>query len=374
VHGRELKLKGKTWMERSALLVFPIDLDSSIGFIASAKTLGMKIIGANSSGRPPRGRNLDVFATLPYINDPSFEAELDALVELHGITRILAPHVGVWWYLRQSTHYSKLLCPQHPYDAHWERHLFSQEWAMTLLQDDFCRQIPAKHSAHPMPALKLAKYVSLHQSFLATPGECDEEKLYALSVIFRHAIPGDIIEIGSLFGRSARSIAWLANQYKIGTTVCIDPWQVSEETNQGESAELINSQSSVVDLNKVFQQFLATAASVDNISYIRQPSNRAITSYLAASQLGLLESPGLNPVILTGSISVLHIDGNHRYEDVLQDTLLWTPHLKSGGWLLLDDYLWCFGDGPKRVGDDLAVSGDYDIGFVIGDTLLLRKN
>ncbi|MEW8469633.1 MAG: hypothetical protein AB2637_13960, partial [Candidatus Thiodiazotropha sp.] len=58
---------------------------------------------------------------------------------------------------------------------------------------------------------------------------------------------------------------------------------------------------------------------------------------------------------------------------VRQDLETWEPYVKPGGWVLLDDYHWAFGDGPKRAGDELLASGRFDHTFTLGDTLYLRK-
>jgi len=37
-------------------------------------------------------------------------------------------------------------------------------------------------------------------------------------------------------------------------------------------------------------------------------------------------------------ISLIHIDGGHEYEEVLQDCTLWLPKVKKGGYACFDDY------------------------------------
>ena len=72
--------------------------------------------------------------------------------------------------------------------------------------------------------------------------------------------------------------------------------------------------------------------------------------------------------------AVLHIDGNHAYDNVLADACAWTPHVRPGGWIVFDDYVWAFGDGPKRVGDAyLAENAErIDLSFVTGTALWVR--
>lgn len=73
-------------------------------------------------------------------------------------------------------------------------------------------------------------------------------------------------------------------------------------------------------------------------------------------------------------IAVLHIDGNHDYSAVKEDVDLWLPHIKQGGWLILDDYFWLHGDGPKRAGDELLAEREKVIrrSFVCGRALFLQ--
>jgi hypothetical protein len=109
------------------------------------------------------------------------------------------------------------------------------------------------------------------------------------------------------------------------------------------------------------------------MGYIRQPSLDAIGEYREAVRQQVLHCPELTPVPVCGRIALLHIDGNHRYDQVVQDIQTWAPYLMPGGWLLLDDYVWSFGDGPQMAGDELLQSGAYDSAFVASDTLFLRR-
>ena len=47
----------------------------------------------------------------------------------------------------------------------------------------------------------------------------------------------------------------------------------------------------------------------------------------------------------------------------------------DGGWIVIDDYTWPFGDGPRRVGDEfLAANRDrISAAFVMGGALFIRS-
>lgn len=113
---------------------------------------------------------------------------------------------------------------------------------------------------------------------------------------------------------------------------------------------------------------------LNNVGYIRETSETAIKMYTEFAKSGTLPSNELNEISLTGSIAMLHIDGNHRYDHVCRDIHLWAPLVVPGGWVLLDDYVWAFGDGPKRAGDELLSTGNYDVAFTMSDTLFLRRS
>ena len=46
-----------------------------------------------------------------------------------------------------------------------------------------------------------------------------------------------------------------------------------------------------------------------------------------------------------GRIGLLHIDGNHDYRHVLDNTQVWAPFVRPGGWIIFDDYESDSGDG-----------------------------
>ena len=83
--------------------------------------------------------------------------------------------------------------------------------------------------------------------------------------------------------------------------------------------------------------------------------------------------PELRDVSLTGAVSLLHVDANHRYDQVRRDVDAWEPLVMPGGWIVFDDYQWAFGDGPTRVGDELLETGHFDCAFAWSDSLFMRK-
>ncbi len=56
------------------------------------------------------------------------------------------------------------------------------------------------------------------------------------------------------------------------------------------------------------------------------------------------------------------------------DVALWSKHVRPGGWIVLDDYVWSHGEGPTRAGDALLRQlGDKAVcSFVAGKALFIR--
>lgn len=365
-------------MNPQTILIFPLDIDHADVFIRTAQALGLETVGA-SSAMPDKGdKAVDHFARLPFITDPAFDAALQGLLAEYGVTTVYAPHQGVWRHLEnllvsQPASYRFMLCRPDPLLAIQQRFLPHDRWADAMSSDHGLSPSAVEPDLHP--PLSPARYAALHRQFLNTPGDSDIGKLRALCDIARRLPQGDLMEVGCLYGRSAFALGYLANFHTLGNLICIDPWNTARLTDQGTAAALINTELSNPGINgeTIFRVFLGTVAVLGNVGYIRETSGAAINAYRAAIRAGELHSPELGRISVTGQLSLLHIDANHRYDHVRQDVETWSPFLKSGGWLLLDDYVWTFGDGPQRVGDELLGSPLYDSAFVSGDTLFLRR-
>jgi len=358
------------------LLIFPFNLDTAKDFAVKAKAMNLHVIGASSEVTNTQHTLVDEFIHLPFITDPSFNDIFYTSLKKHQITHVYAPHGGVWIHIKSlqtdnPTRSPFHLCTPAPFEADWQEYAASYDWATGTMTDELAERIS---TAEPIrKKLTLGQYAGLHKQFTKTPGQCDDEKLLSLTAIAQVLPKGDIVEIGVLYGRSANALGWLAKRYDIGSVICVDPWQLEEMEDQGENAAILNSKSIEIDSKKVFKVFIANAVLLNNIGYIRKHSVDAITDYERAKKEGYLESEHLDNVTISGDISLLHVDGSHKYEEVWKDIKTWEPHIIPGGWLLLDDYVWTFGSGPQKVGDELLTMGNFDTAFCLGDTLFLRK-
>lgn len=371
-------------MQKIRLLVFPLDIDRARETVDFARTLALDVVGASSVMPVAEAQQFGIaaFHRLPFITDATFESEFLALLRLEQITHVYTPHGVVWTHLLQRqqadpSHYAFHLCQPSPYEEDWLRLAPSREWASRVLADNFVDALPTSPGVVTGQKLKHGQLVSLHRQFVGIPGQCDDAKLLALAHLARLLPKGDLVEVGSFQGRSAFAIGWLARHYRIGNLVCVDPWDNAKLEDQGEQARLATSEMkrerAVIDLDKIFSSFIGAISLLDNAGYIRDTSEAAIHVYRAAVAAGRLPANELDSLPVTGRIAMLHIDGNHRYDFVRKDIELWLPHVMPGGWLLLDDYVWAFGDGPKRAGDELLLTDQFDVAFTATDTLFLRK-
>ncbi len=360
------------------VLVFPIDMDSSRRFIKHARSLGFKVVGASSVMSCAENTVVDSFTKLPFITASEFNQKFIQLIKQQAVTHIYTSHSGVWTHIDNLIATGKLgsdlcLCQPFPFEEDWLEVEPSFSWGEYASSDAFFDSIPDELRPRTGKTLTRYEYASLHSQYTHISGHCDEDKLAALICLLANAPVGDVVEIGALFGRSAFALGWLANRFGIGNMICVDPWDTGKIQHQGKKAEILNSEINRIDFEKVFKSFLLNISVLNNTSYIRDVSAKAIDVYNQAAQQGTLFSTEIKPIEITGKIAVLHIDGNHEYQQVRLDVETWEPKVMSGGWILLDDYEWAFGDGPRLVGNELLESGNYDCSFVYSDTLFLRK-
>lgn len=148
-------------------------------------------------------------------------------------------------------------------------------------------------------------------------GWCTEEKAHALAAAIHTLRPAIIVEVGVWSGRSAIPMAIASRDYD-GTVVAIDPWchQASVEGQTGDNLEWWEK----VDHEEIYRYFLqqCQAHNVNNIDVRRESSNK------------------VNP---PSGISLLHIDGNHGDQELL-DIRRFGSKVRPGGLCFLDDIAW----------------------------------
>lgn len=356
-------------MSRKKILIFPAGMPRSLEYLKKCEQDGRAVIGSSSLAYDPARGKYPEWMHLPYVTDPLFDEALKQAVIERNVGEIYTPNAVVWNYLNQNLGRlipDVVLANASPVDevlrgyrdALAKARYFSAN-QIRLSSDVSCRPLPSE-----IEIAGLSRYAEI------IPGMCDDDKLHALLEVARRAVEGDIVEIGSWWGRSAFIFCWLARYYGIGKLLCVDPW-TNEHLIQGEKT--VDSGSAQVDAEEALQVFQIGLLpfNANHINYLRMTSVEGAGHYAGSKSVS---SEAFGKTEYAGEISILHIDGNHAYEAVKADIESWQPFMRNGGWIIFDDYVWPFGDGPQRVGDQFLEGGRYGIAtaFVMGTALFVQ--
>jgi hypothetical protein len=348
-------------------LVFPSSMTESIDYSRHAKGRGECVLAASSMHLDETARYYDEWVYLPVIYDETFDERFVATVHDRGVTHFYTPHTLVYARVKK-------LVDQHDLDlsivSGSPLDVLESHYRELL---DRCREIQvfieAIDSQCKLPALTLAS-IFYHSSQIY--GQTNESKIAAMIAAFHSAPKGDVIEIGSAWGRSAFVLAFLANHYSIGNVLCIDPWSGSI-ASQKESPKEVDAGTNALDWEMMFRMFRIHLLGHDygNINYLRTTSEAGQKIY---SRSAAVKSEEFGESRYSRKIAVIHIDGNHDFEYAIQDYRLWRPYVIPGGWIILDDYVWAHGDGPRRVGDMMLEeeAAQIDRCFTTGSALFVR--
>jgi hypothetical protein len=152
------------------------------------------------------------------------------------------------------------------------------------------------------------------------------------------------VEVGSWKGRSAAFMAVeIHNSGKKIKFDCVDTWKGSETEEQHQNDKFVKT-------DTLYEKFLENTRRVNHIiTPIRKSSVEAAKDYADAS------------------LDFVFIDGDHRYECVLEDIKAWLPKIKNLGVIAGHDYGWCT-DVRKAVHEVLGIgeggySDSYEEGY-----------
>lgn len=349
------------------VLIFPGGLSESQRIRDEARSSGHRVLGASALTYDSAASSYDAWEHLPYVHDDLFAARLSQVISDHQISTIYSPHEVTSSVLAEIlpkiAPNVRLIAPN-PLLRAEEVYRKALATAMTATNNQW---FGISGGARRPPPLVRAGFIRLIDTI---PGMTDMDKIEALFEVMRHSVKGDIVEIGSWWGRSAALFVLLSQYYSIGSVLCIDPWR-NDRLDQG--VKVLDDASARMDTEQAFNIFQMNLAplSKGDLNYYRSTSEGAAVEYGPDFRVSN-ETFGETPY--TGSISILHIDGNHSFEQVSLDSKLWCPLVKPGGWIIFDDYVWAFGDGPKRVGDAYLEqnSSQIDLSFVMGTALFIK--
>jgi len=233
------------------------------------------------------------------------------------------------------------------------------------------RTIACEGSRDLLSEIEIAS-VLMYCNFIT--GQSSDEKLAAMLALYSDIPKGDIVEIGTFWGRSAFLLTWAAQHYAIGNVLAVDPW-AAKHSKQIDTPDLVQRDTFLQNwdiIHKGFQVALAIFGP-SRVNFLRAPSSEAIRHYL---ECRTVSNKGYGSTIFMGKISLIHIDGNHDYKSVVKDRDAWCGSVQAGGWIVFDDYVWGHGDGPKKAADEFLIKngGCIDRAFVCGKALFIKLN
>jgi hypothetical protein len=350
-------------------LVFPAAHPDGREYLEVSRERDERVVAASSVWDAELAAEAGELAILPYVDDPEFPARFMALVKQHNVVRVYAPVAAAYSWLQRFIAEQRLplrLIGSSPIKREMERfdRLMSKVASYRQFIDD------CAGGKSDLSDLEIAAVFRMSGHIY---GESNEQKIAAMMAIFASAPKGDVVEVGSLVGKSASVLALLSRRYRVGNVLAIDPWQAAAAT-QHDSPETVR-----VGLVNEWrwdvppQDFAINTFPIGfgSFNYLRQESVRGCEILQRDKSV---QSPAFGRVDYEGRIAVMHIDGNHDYAQVKLDCESWLPLLDRNGWLILDDYVWVHGDGPRRVGDALLAQHSADIAcaFECGKALFIK--
>lgn len=351
------------------ILVFPAGMPRSLAFLDRALAEGQSVVGSSSLGHDPVRERYPLWVHLPYVGVFGFDESLRQAIADFDIGGIYTPNPVVWEYLRRSIQISfpgLMLVNGSPVDSEMAPYHKALEFGHSV----HARPMKLMGSGPSRPSLSALEIAALFHHAETIPGMCDHEKIRALCEIFRSTPAGDIVEIGSWWGKSAFVLSRLAHCYGTGSLLCVDPWSNAHLIQNDERGLVDRVPLDAEEALTVFQINLLPHAN-GAVNYLRLPSIEASAEYRRSC---IVTTPAFGETMYSGAIAVLHVDGNHSYANAQSDVASWHDLVVPGGWIVIDDYTWPYGDGPQRVGDEFLAAHREQIAcaFVMGGSLFIQ--
>ncbi len=173
----------------------------------------------------------------------------------------------------------------------------------------------------------------------------NHEAGYLYSLAQRGPGQGVIVEIGSWKGKTTIALAHGSRAAGREEVYAIDHHEGGPDQEKFGHAK--------VNTEKEFRDNIRTAGIEGNVVPMVMKSNEAAAGW-------------------NKPIRLLWIDGDHRYEGVKNDFLIWAPHIVEGGVIAFHDtFSW---EGPRRVVEEYVLRSDRFsiLGFVDGITAVRK--
>lgn len=343
----------------------------SLEYLQKCQREGQAVIGASSLDYDVSQSQYPAWLQLPFVTDPDFDQALQQAIVKTNIGGIFSPNPVIWDHLQHTLPHIAPDIPlvnESPVSTELAGYRTAQRHAAAV----FKQPLPIASNQPAQPSLSLTELSVLFRHAALIPGMCDHEKFCVLCEIARHSPSGDVVEIGSWWGKSAFILARLALGYSIGKLLCVDPWS-NQHLQQHDADGMVDRVSAQVDAEEALEIFQINLIpyNCNHINYLRLPSTEGAQRYAEQRRIS---TAAFGSTDYSGRIAILHIDGNHDYAAAKADIQAWSGFVIPGGWIIVDDYIWPYGDGPKCAGDEFLTGNlqRIDVAFVMGSALFIQ--
>ena len=351
------------------ILIFPAGMPRAVAFLNDCLRQKKEVVGASSLLHDPSRGQYPTWAHLPYVNQPDFAEALVGVIEQNKINQIYSANPVVWDVLKGAL---PTIAPNVELLGESPAAEMLAGYRSSRLISDRLWQSRDFLSLGAQGAKRMQKeeFAALVHHAETIPGMCDHQKLLAISEVLRFAPKGDVVEIGSWWGKSAFILAHTAYRYQVGSLLCIDPWS---DAHLAQGDKLVDDLSAEVSAEEAHAFFIANLLPYGrgNINFIRATSVEGAARYRANRNV---QSAAFGETNYSGKISLLHIDGNHEESAVAADLQAWGSLVVAEGWIIFDDYKWPYGDGPRLVADRFLSERSAEISkaFFSGGALFVQ--
>jgi len=206
-------------------------------------------------------------------------------------------------------------------------------------------------------ALSLKRHVTELESAMLADGVgwCSVEKATTLAAIIMALRPKTVVELGVWMGGSAIPMAIALRQLGVGQLVAVDAWAAEVSVAGQEPVHA-----------KWWGETIGTSGHVEAYeAFIKRLKEHDITADRCRVLRQRTDEADVPP-----SIDVLHHDANHGPQAVI-DIERWTPAIRVGGVLVIDDLDWT-GGHVARARDRATELGFVEL-YALGTGCVMQR-
>ncbi|MBL8550319.1 MAG: class I SAM-dependent methyltransferase [Hyphomonadaceae bacterium] len=358
-------------MTRAATLVFPVSTPEGRAYLDAALARREPVVAASCDPCDPIAGKAP-WRRLPLVHESGFLPALRALIQEHTVGQMFAGahmvHAAVSDTVRMHGLDLRIVNASTIETAY-------ARWDDIFARAETWRSIILAIEGRAPDLPFLAGAIRLAFDLF---GESYDDKLAAMLACLLSAPGGDIVEIGTLFGRSASVLlAGRALGSAARRVIVFDPWS-AEIGAQSDLPDALKAYTARTDFDTIARAFEATFAAIapqGAFAAFRAASAEGRAWYAGAHDLEHVRLKSFDAIAPAGAVALLHIDGNHDSGPAMQDVDLWSPLVAPGGWCVIDDYCWRYGEGPRRAGDALLARWGDKVAraFVVGGCLFVQR-